>query len=134
VLIPKALAGPIQALINFLSSRLTVPQITGICFAAVVLLPFGIVLPAQPFMWVAGLALPFWTAYGVVMAASAVGMGLQYWAARYIFKERVSLMRVCLLRPLGLAEVDVRRRHTHWWQDRRVAHTHHTVPPATHTG
>jgi uncharacterized membrane protein YdjX (TVP38/TMEM64 family) len=88
VLIPKALAGPIQALIALLSSKLTTTQIIVICMAAVVLLPCTLVLPMIPFIWVAGMALDFGRAYAIVMAASVVGMSLQYWLARYVFKAR----------------------------------------------
>lgn len=36
-----------------------------------------------------GIALDFGTAFGIVMVASVVGMSLQYWAARYLFKDKV---------------------------------------------
>ena len=36
----------------------------------------------MPFVWLAGIVFDYWLALLIVMAASAVGMSLQYWLAR----------------------------------------------------
>lgn len=166
ILVPRALARPIQALISLLLSKLTRSQLAAICFAAVAIAPCTMVLPMMPFIWIAGehstlsthvtpcsselavtsaLALPasafnyeaytasghvalptachsskvdicsavhfavasatfhplmlllfctgiafdFGTAFGIAMAGTFVGMSIQYWAARYLFKDKV---------------------------------------------
>ena len=45
----------------------------------------------------AGIALDFGTAYGIVMVGSFIGMSIQYWAARYIFKDKVGGLSHCVL-------------------------------------
>ena len=54
VLLPKALAKPIQALINLLMRKLTRGQLIAIVIGAVALLPCTLVLPMIPFIWIAG--------------------------------------------------------------------------------
>lgn len=37
----------------------------------------------------AGIAMDFGSAFGLVMAASVIGMSIQYWVARYLLKDKV---------------------------------------------
>jgi uncharacterized membrane protein YdjX (TVP38/TMEM64 family) len=37
----------------------------------------------------AGMVFDFPKAFGIAMAGSFIGMSLQYWAARYVFKDKV---------------------------------------------
>jgi uncharacterized membrane protein YdjX (TVP38/TMEM64 family) len=51
-------------------------------------------LPTQlcAVLWLcAGGAFDFGTAFGIVMTGCVVGMSMQYWAARLLFKEKVSI-------------------------------------------
>jgi uncharacterized membrane protein YdjX (TVP38/TMEM64 family) len=89
VLLPKALARPIQALINLLMRKLTRGQLIALCLGAVAFLPCTLFIPMQPFIWVAGIAFDFPTAFGIVMVGSFIGMSIQYWAAHYLFKSKV---------------------------------------------
>lgn len=54
VLLPKALARPIQALINLLLRKLTRGQLIALCLGAVAFLPCILFIPMQPFIWIAG--------------------------------------------------------------------------------
>lgn len=54
VLLPKALARPIQALINLLLRKLTHGQLIALCLGVVAFLPCTLVIPMQPFIWIAG--------------------------------------------------------------------------------
>lgn len=37
----------------------------------------------------AGMAFDFPKAFGIAMAGSVIGMSIQYWAARYLLKDKV---------------------------------------------
>jgi uncharacterized membrane protein YdjX (TVP38/TMEM64 family) len=89
VLLPKALARPIQRLIALMMAKLTRQQLIAMIIGACALLPCTLILPMQPFIWIAGGAFDFGTAFGIVMTGCVVGMSMQYWAARLLFKEKV---------------------------------------------
>jgi uncharacterized membrane protein YdjX (TVP38/TMEM64 family) len=89
ILLHKALARPIGWLMQLLLSKLTYGQLIAICMGAVMVLPCTLFLPMQPFIWIAGIAFDFGTAFGIVMVGSIVGMSVQYWVARYLFKDKV---------------------------------------------
>lgn len=49
----------------------------------------------------AGIAFDFGTAFGIVMVGSIVGMSVQYWVARYLFKDKVRTpLCVCVIAAL----------------------------------
>jgi uncharacterized membrane protein YdjX (TVP38/TMEM64 family) len=68
---------------------LTRQQLIALIVGACALLPCTLILPMQPFIWIAGGAFDFGTAFGLVMTGCVVGMTMQYWAARLLFKEKV---------------------------------------------
>jgi hypothetical protein len=54
VLLPKALARPIQRLIALMMAKLTRQQLIALIVGACALLPCTLILPMQPFIWIAG--------------------------------------------------------------------------------
>jgi hypothetical protein len=54
VLLPKALARPIQRLIALMMAKLTRQQLIAMIIGACALLPCTLILPMQPFIWIAG--------------------------------------------------------------------------------
>lgn len=54
IILPRALADPMGKLIRMILARFTKAELKGIIIGAIALLPLTIVLPAQPFAWIAG--------------------------------------------------------------------------------
>lgn len=74
ILLPRALAAPIQSFINTLKRNLTVPQLKAVIVAAVALLPCTLFIPFFPFIWVAGEA----RHPAAALAAGGVGSVVTY--------------------------------------------------------
>ncbi|WIA40919.1 hypothetical protein OEZ86_004579 [Tetradesmus obliquus] len=89
IIFPRFIEHVVTPFIALLRRKLTPMQIAAVIFAAIVILPFSLVMSGMPFVWLAGIVFDYWLALLIVMAASAVGMSLQYWLARYIFHERI---------------------------------------------
>lgn len=54
VLLPRALAKPMGALIRLILTKLTKGQLAALCLGAIILLPCTMILPMQPFIWILG--------------------------------------------------------------------------------
>jgi hypothetical protein len=54
VLLPRALAKPMAALIRLLRTRLTKGELAALCLGAIILLPCTLFLPMMPFIWILG--------------------------------------------------------------------------------
>eukprot|EP00879_Flechtneria_rotunda_P001637 GHRR01001797.1.p1 GENE.GHRR01001797.1~~GHRR01001797.1.p1 ORF type:complete len:273 (+),score=56.48 GHRR01001797.1:400-1218(+) len=89
VVTPRLVDRVINPLINWLQRSLTLPQIGGVIFVGIAILPFTLVISSIPLVWLAGIIFDFWVALGIVMAAAFVGMSGQFWLARYVLHDRV---------------------------------------------
>eukprot|EP00879_Flechtneria_rotunda_P000576 GHRR01000684.1.p1 GENE.GHRR01000684.1~~GHRR01000684.1.p1 ORF type:complete len:357 (+),score=72.23 GHRR01000684.1:191-1261(+) len=89
IVTPRLVDRVINPLINWLQRSLTLPQIGGVIFVGIAILPFTLVISSIPLVWLAGIIFDFWVALGIVMAAAFVGMSGQFWLARYVLHDRV---------------------------------------------
>jgi len=69
--------------------KMSKPAITAMSFFAITLLPM-LFIPFRPFIWILSYAIGAGPAFGVVTAATAVGMTLQFFLSKTLLRERAA--------------------------------------------